>query len=73
VGKRELAATISGFDHSSSKSCYSSEGISAHLRGWDYGFSIEMRLDDDGLPYLEIYRTNGSHDPKPRNLLATVR
>jgi hypothetical protein len=74
MGKRKLAATISGFDHSSGKSCYSSEGITAHLRGWDHGLEITMRVDEDGTPLYEIWETRGSHDPKPRRqvFLTTV-
>jgi hypothetical protein len=72
MGHRKLAATIKGTDHSSSKSCYSSESITAHLRGWDNGFEIELKLDENELPYLEIRRTLGSHNPKARNLIATI-
>lgn len=63
MGKKKLAATISGFDHSTGKSCYSSEGITAHLRGWDFGLEITMRVDEDGTPLFEIWETGGSNDP----------
>jgi len=66
MGKRKLAATIKGSDHSTSKSCYSSQGITAHLRGWDHGLEITMRLDEDGTPLYEIWETGGSNSPSPR-------
>jgi hypothetical protein len=70
MGKRKLAATIQGFDHSTSKDCYSSRGISAHLRGWDEGLFIEMRWDERlGRPTYKIYTTNGSNDSGRRELV----
>lgn len=62
MGKRKLAASFRGTDHSTIKSCYSSEGIVAHLRGWDKGISIEMKLDKDDNPVFEIWTTGGSND-----------
>lgn len=62
MGKRKLAATIQGHDHSTSKSCYSGEGIIAHLRGWDHGLEITMMADDDGIPLYEIWETRGSNN-----------
>jgi hypothetical protein len=72
MGKRKLAATISGTDHSSEKSCYSSQGISAHLRGWDFGYQIEMKMTEDETPYLMIFSTGGSHNPLPQEMLAII-
>jgi hypothetical protein len=72
MGKRELAATISGFDHSTAKSCYSSEGITAHLRGWDFGIEITMRVNAWGEPEYDIWSTGGSHDPKAKDQLSLV-
>jgi hypothetical protein len=63
MGKRKLAATISGLDHSTSKDCYSNRGIKAHLRGWDKGIEITMWLGDDEELVFEIYETGGSHNP----------
>jgi hypothetical protein len=72
MGKRKLAATIKGDDHSTSKSCYSSHGITAHLRGWDHGIEIEMRLDENEEPIYEIWATRGSNNPSRTHKLNLV-
>lgn len=63
MGKRKLAATISGYGHSTSKSCFDSEGITAHLRGWDKGIQVEMKLGKDDKLIFEISTTGGSNNP----------
>jgi hypothetical protein len=63
MGKRKLAGSIKGTDHSTTKSCYSSQGITAHLRGWDFGLRIEILVDENGTPLFEIWETGGSNNP----------
>lgn len=73
MGKRKLAATIKASDQSTSRSCYSSDGIEAHLRGWDFGLKIWIGVDDDGTPMYEIWETRGSNDPsKVRQVFLTT-
>lgn len=67
MGKRKLAATISGTDHSSEKSCYSSQGIVAHLRGWDDGIKVYMTVEEDDSITYQIYVTGGSHNPSTQS------
>lgn len=47
--------------------------ISAHVRGWDVGVSVEARVDDDGEVVLYVYRTSGSNGAGSSKLIAEVR
>lgn len=69
MGNRKLAATISGHGHSTSKSCFDSNGISAHLRGWDSGIKIEMTLDENDNPVFELWTTGGSNNASTKYAL----
>jgi len=62
MGKRKLAATTRGFNHATSQSCFNNEGITAHLRGWDFGIEITMRHTENG-PMYEFWLTGGSNNP----------
>jgi len=73
MGKKPLAATISGFDHSTESSRYSSAGITAHIRGWDDGIRVTAYLNSEGRPVYEIHTTGGSNDPEVKVKIATVR
>lgn len=62
MGKRKLAGSLRGWNQATEVTRYSNEGIEAHLRGWDFGLNIEMRVSEDGIPTYEIWETGGSHN-----------
>ena len=36
-------------------------GIACHVRGWDLGVRVSGRIDDNGVPVFDVYRTSGSN------------
>lgn len=47
-------------------------GLSAHVRGWDLGVYVDLRVDADGKDVIEVYRTGGSNN-STRTHVATIK
>jgi hypothetical protein len=45
--------------------------ISAHARGWDEGVEVELQADQEGKVMVEVWRTGGSNEDRPRELVCS--
>jgi hypothetical protein len=73
MGKKKLAVSAKGFDHSTEVARYSDRGISAHVRGWNDGIRVTAYIDATGYEVFEIHTTGGSDNPDVREHIATVK
>lgn len=73
MGKKNLAATISGFDHSTESSRFDNRGITAHIRGWDDGIRVTAYVNARGENVYEIHTTGGSNSEEVIEHIATVK
>jgi len=48
-------------------------GFQAHIRGWNIGARIILRVDEDGNDSVTIYQTSGSNDRGSEVLLGTFK
>lgn len=61
MGKRRFAGSLSAADHSTSSSKFSSQHLTAWVRGWDGGVEI-VAGDYEGRDCFEIWICGGSND-----------
>lgn len=47
-----------------------SSGIRAHVRGWNVGARIHVKVDRDGNDHVYVYRTSGSNGSRSDVLIA---
>ena len=47
--------------------------ISAHIRGWHDGVSVEVRADENGNVTVNVYRTGGSNSGRVTQNVASWR
>lgn len=47
-------------------------GISAHIRGWNIGISVECHIDENGHDVCIAYKTSGSNDHVSSEHIITV-
>jgi hypothetical protein len=73
MGKRRFAGTVRGFNQTTDASRYSSEGVSAHVRGWDTGVKVEAFVAPDGQDAFQIFTTGGSHNANSYKHIGTIR
>lgn len=72
MGKKKLAASIKGFDHSTDSSRFSNQGITAHVRGWDDGIRVTAYVNSKGEEIFEIHTTGGNNNSDVETHIATV-
>jgi hypothetical protein len=56
--------TLRGFEKS---------GINAHIRGWDIGVRVYIRVDEKGKDEITIYKTHGSNDGGNKCFVAKIK
>jgi hypothetical protein len=67
-------ATISG--NRSERTCMGTKnsGLTGHLRGWDVGVLVNIvHNEEEGVDIVRLYKTGGSNDPSPKELVAEYR
>lgn len=47
-------------------------GMTAHIRGWDVGVRVVLRVDAGGKDIVCVYKTKGSNAPNDDELIATI-
>lgn len=45
--------------------------LRGHIRGWNFGCHVRIRLDNHGDEVVEIWLTGGSNDPERRRYIGT--
>ena len=63
-GRRQNPATCCGTVQS---------GLSAHIRGWNIGVSVEMDVDDQGNDVVKVFQTGGSNSPQKTSEIAILK
>lgn len=51
---------------------FKTQGMSAHVRGWDVGVQIEVD-HVNGKDVFKVYKTGGSNNPATMELIAEVK
>lgn len=60
MGKRRFAGTLSAADHRTTADKYSSQNLTAWIRGWDHGVEV-VCTDHNGDDAFEIWTCGGSN------------
>jgi len=66
-------STVSNRKSTQTKCGHATDGLSAHIRGWNIGVQVDIIENEEGKDEIRIFKTSGSNNNGNRELITILK